>query len=112
MLNGLTFAGFNVVGIQKLNMATRLPIVALTLEKPDMEAVHKALSNLSRAEERWRMILEAGEIYEVKCKSKTLYMEVAGISLVDAQKIVLLTSTRSSYPEPLRVAHMIASGTS
>ncbi len=112
MLNGLTFAGFNVVGIQKLNIATRLPIIALTLDKPDIEAVHKALSNLCRTEERWRLIQEAGEIYEVKCRGKTLYVEVAGISLVDARKIVLLTSTRSCYPEPLRVAHMIASGTS
>jgi endonuclease V-like protein UPF0215 family len=37
-------------------------------------------------------------------------METAGISLPDAKKIVELTSTRSSFPEPLRVAHLIASG--
>jgi len=37
-------------------------------------------------------------------------MELAGISLADAEKIVELTSTMSSFPEPLRVAHLIASG--
>jgi endonuclease V-like protein UPF0215 family len=37
-------------------------------------------------------------------------MVLAGISLTDAQKIVELTATRSSFPEPLRVAHLIASG--
>ena len=35
-----------------------------------------------------------------------------GISEDDARKIVKLTSTRSSVPEPLRVAHLIASGLS
>jgi endonuclease V-like protein UPF0215 family len=39
-------------------------------------------------------------------------MQTAGLYCDDAQKIVALTSTRSSIPEPLRVAHLIASGTS
>ena len=37
-------------------------------------------------------------------------MGLAGLSLTDAQTIIELTSTRSSFPEPLRVAHLIASG--
>jgi endonuclease V-like protein UPF0215 family len=37
-------------------------------------------------------------------------MEIAGILKEDARKIVQLTSTRSSVPEALRVAHLIASG--
>ena len=31
MLNGITFAGFNVVDIKKLNLATKLPVIALTV---------------------------------------------------------------------------------
>jgi endonuclease V-like protein UPF0215 family len=112
MLNGITFAGFNVVDIKKLNLATKLPVIALTRDKPDLEAIHKALNNLPKSEERWRMILEAGEIHEVRCKGKQLYLGLAGISLADAREIVELTSIRSSFPEPLRVAHLIASGIS
>ena len=112
MLNGITFAGFNVVNIKKLNLATKLPVIALTREKPDLDAIREALKNLPRSEERWKIVLEAGEISEVTCKGKKIYMELAGISLVDARKIVELTSTRSSFPEPLRVAHLIASGIS
>jgi endonuclease V-like protein UPF0215 family len=37
-------------------------------------------------------------------------MEITGISEADAKEIIALTSTRSSFPEPLRVAHIIASG--
>ena len=112
MLNGITFGGFNVVDIKKLNLATKLPVIALTREKPDLDAICEALKNLPRSEERWKMVLEAGEIHEVTCKGKRIYMELAGLSLVDARKIVELTSTRSSFPEPLRVAHLVASGIS
>jgi len=112
MLNGLTFAGFNIVDIKRLNVATGLPIIVLTRDMPDLEAIHQALKNLPDSEERWRMVLEAGEIHGVNCKGSKSYMGLAGISLPDALRIVELTSTRSSYPEPLRVAHLIASGIS
>jgi endonuclease V-like protein UPF0215 family len=112
MLNGITFAGFNVVDIKKLNVATKLPVLALTHEKPDLNGIHEALKNLPNAEERWTMVLEAGEIHEVINKGTKIYVETAGISLADTQKIIALTSSRSSMPEPLRVAHLIASGVS
>ena len=110
MLNGITFAGFNVVDIKKLNLATKLPVIAVTRDKPDLEAVRKALNNLPKSEERWKMILAAGDIHEVRCMGKKIYLELAGISLSDAQEVVELTSTSSRFPEPLRVAHLIASG--
>ena len=110
MLNGITFAGFNVVDIKKLNSATKLPIIAATLHNPDLEAVRKALNNLPKSDERWKMILAAGDIHEVRCMGKKIYLELAGISLDDAQEVVQLTSTNSRFPEPLRVAHLIASG--
>ena len=110
MLNGVTFAGFNLVDIQKLNLATGLPIIALTHDKPDLEAIHKALKHLPFTEERWQIILNAGEIHEVTNKGAKLYMGLAGVSLADALTILDLTSTIGSFPEPLRVAHLIASG--
>jgi len=110
MLNGITLAGFNLVDIKKLNEATGLPVIALTHDKPDLNSVKDALKHVPNPEERWRIVLAAGEIYELKNHGSTVYVELAGITLGDAQKIIALTSTRSSFPEPLRVAHLIASG--
>ncbi len=110
MLNGITFGGFNVVDINKLNLATSLPVIALMRRKPDLEAIRDALNNLPKSDERWKMILAAGTILEVNCKGKKIYLEKAGISEADARNIILLTATRSLIPEPLRVAHLIASG--
>jgi hypothetical protein len=110
MLNGITFGGFNVVDLHKLHLTTKLPILALTNDKPDLNSIREAIKNLPNVEERWSMILEAGKIHEIINKGKAIYVEVAGISIDDAEKIIALTSIRSSLPEPLRVAHLIASG--
>lgn len=110
MLNGITFAGFNIVDVKALNAATKLPVITVTREKPDFADIRKALQNLSYSEKRWAAILNAGEPIEVFTRSAKIYIQAVGISQEDAQKIVRLTSTRSSIPEPLRVAHLIASG--
>jgi endonuclease V-like protein UPF0215 family len=112
MLNGITFAGFNVVDLKKLNTTTGLPVLALTRDKPDLDGIYEALKNLPNFEERWKMILEAGEINEVQNNGTKVYVELAGLCLCDAEKIIKLTSTRSCLPEPLRVAHLVASGIS
>jgi endonuclease V-like protein UPF0215 family len=112
MLNGVTYAGFNIIDIVALNETTKLPVIAITREKPNLDKIRSALGNLERSEERFNTLLRAGEIVNVKINVNKIFMQTAGILCEDAQKIVALTSTRSSIPEPLRVAHLIASGTS
>ena len=114
MLDGITFAGFNVVDVNGLSMQTKLPVITVTREKPDFGEIRKALSNLPRSEERWKAILNAGEVFEVPGRNKreTVYMQTSRISEEDARRIVRLTSTRSNVPEALRVAHLVASGIS
>lgn len=114
MLNGITFAGFNVVDIEELNKKTRLPVIAITREKPNLKEIREALKNLPKSEERWKIILKAGEPFEMPAKNKgeKIYMQACGLLKEDAEKIVRLTSTRSNIPEALRVAHLIASGIS
>ncbi len=112
MLDGITVGGFNVVDMKKLNAETRLPVIAVTRNKPDFDDIRKALKNLRSPEKRWKAIMNAGEIFEVSTRRKgeKAFMEICGILEDDARKIVQLTSTRSNVPEALRVAHLIASG--
>ncbi len=112
MLSGVTYAGFNIIDMVTLNEITKLPVIAITRDKPNLEKIHAALGNLECPEERFNTLLKAGEIMPVTCGKNKIFMQTAGILSEDAQKIVALTSTRSSIPEPLRVAHLIASGTS
>lgn len=112
MLDGITFAGFNIVDIKRLNESTFLPVIAITREKPDFKKIHEALKILPKTEERWQAVLNAGEVYEISIgkKGEKLYMQTAGIRREDAEKIIRLTATRSYMPEALRIAHLIASG--
>lgn len=112
VLNGVTLAGFNVVDIKELFRKVGLPVIAVTREKPDFEEIKKALENLSAHEKRWKAMENAGKIVEVCTREaeEPVYMQVAGVSEKDAEKILKSTSTRSNVPEALRVAHIIASG--
>jgi endonuclease V-like protein UPF0215 family len=110
MLNGVTVAGFNLVDIQKVNKATGLPIISITQDKPDLDAIHEALKNLPDTEKRWQIIQNEGAIRAIQNKGAKLYVGLAGLDVDDALIVLDTTSTRGSLPEPLRVAHLIASG--
>jgi len=114
MLNGITFGGFNVVDIKALHAETKLPVIAVTREKPNLAEIREALKHLPKCEERWSAVLNAGELVEVATRhgKERVYVHVAGISAEDARRVLRLTSTRSNVPEALRVAHLVASGIS
>ena len=114
ILNGVTFAGFNVVDINRLNTATMLPVIAVTRDRPNFDEIQVALKNLPSREKRWRAIRGTGELFEVSTRNKAskIYMQIAGICEEDARRILQVTSTRSNIPEALRVAHLVASGIS
>ncbi|MCW4018702.1 MAG: DUF99 family protein [Candidatus Bathyarchaeota archaeon] len=114
MLNGITLGGFNMVDIKALNAQTNLPVIVVTNRKPNLTQVHAALQNLPNSQTRWTAVLNAGEIFPVATRSgkQPVYVEIAGISKEKAEEILRLTSTRSKIPEPLRVAHLVASGIS
>jgi len=114
MLNGVTLAGFNVVDIEELCKRVKLPVVAVTRDKPNFDDIKKALQNLSHSEQRWRAIEKAGKMIKVRTRNgeEPIYVHVAGLSEEDAKRILKSTSTRSNVPEALRVAHIIASGLS
>jgi endonuclease V-like protein UPF0215 family len=112
VLDGVTFAGFNVVDIGRLSLSVDLPIISVARKKPDLEEIRSALKNLPDFEIRWRAIENAGKISAVETRKgeNPIYMQIAGILREDAEKIMKKTSTRSLIPEALRVAHIIASG--
>ena len=111
-LDGVSFGGFNVVDINELCCLIDLPVISVTREKPDLNSIKYALQNLPDFEVRWQSILNSGKLIEVEIREvdNPIYIQIAGILQEDAKKIVKKLSTNSNIPEPLRVAHIIASG--
>ncbi len=112
MLDGVTYGGFNPVDIVELHESTSIPVIVLMRNLPDLEKIEKALSYLPGSERRKHIIKKAGKITRVvtKAESNPVFIQCCGIDPEMASEIVRISSTRSNIPEPLRVAHLIATG--
>lgn len=110
ILDGITYGGFNVVDIQTLYRETGIPVIVVMRSYPDFDKIKLALKYFSDEEERWAIIKRAGKIEKITGKKNSIYIQRAGIGLETVRKIIQLTSIRSNIPEPLRVAHLIATG--
>jgi hypothetical protein len=106
MTQGTTLAGFNVLDIAELNKKTRLPVLSILRKKPNLEKVDKALNHFRDKKERKAIIDKAGEIRQYK----QLWFQAAGLSLSKAKELIDKTLRKSNIPEPVRIAHIIASG--
>ena len=104
-LDGIAVAGFNVVNVQMLHEETQIPVIVVIRKRPDMGKIAQALGNLSKTN-RLRLIKKAGNIIQIG----KIYVQLAGIDMENASKMLSVVCTRSLIPEPLRLAHLIASG--
>ena len=110
MLDGITFAGFNTVDTKEIYEKTKLSVIVVNRKKPNLEKFIDSLKKLPDAEKRIRCVENAGPFYWVDIKNKRVCFQCYGISKDDAAKVIKETSTMSLIPEPLRVAHLIATG--
>jgi len=108
MLDGITFAGLNLVDINKLRTATEIPVIVVQRDSPDMKKFLLAMKRVNNYEKRVKIVKAAGKIY----RWKEVYYQKSGLTNKECEEILSLTCTRSKVPEPIRVAHLIASGLS
>lgn len=104
-LNGIAVAGFNVIDVQKLNQKTRIPVVVVIRTNPDIEKIKNTLIKI-RQKNKIKLIEKAGRVIQVD----NIFVQLTGIDLEKAKKILKIVCTRSLIPEPLRLAHIIAAG--
>ena len=110
MLDGIALGGFNVVDIQEVHSVTNLPVITVTRDEPNFEKIEKALKkNFENWKDRLNL-MKRGELYKVETSHNPIYIKCAGISLAEAKEIIKLSTIRGAIPEPIRVAHLIASG--
>ena len=108
MFDGITFGGFNIIDINKVHEDTRIPVVVINRKMPDFKKVKSALKNFDDFEKRWELIEMAGTPKECKLNNgKKLFYQAVGIG-DEAEDVICMSSTRGDIPEPLRVAHLLA----
>jgi hypothetical protein len=108
MLDGISFAGFNIADIKELNDKTGIPVIAVMRKKPDMKNFLDCLGKISI--KNLEKAKKAGEINEFIFDKKKIYFQSCGINSEKAEEILRKTCTNSNLPEPIRATHLIASG--
>jgi endonuclease V-like protein UPF0215 family len=110
MLDGACLGGFNVVDINTLSEETNLPVMTITRDKPDFSKMKKALQkNFDDWSDRWSLIRK-GKMQKIPTLHNPIYIKYTGLSLEEAKEIINISTIRGVIPEPIRVAHLIASG--
>ncbi len=112
MLDGISFAGFNMLDIEEIWKRTKIPIMIFMRKKPNIKKFKKAVSKIDK--KRLKAIENAGKIHKLRIKNKnkekTAYIQIKGLNINQARKILKITCINSNIPEPLRVAHLVAQG--
>lgn len=107
LLQGIAFAGFNVIDLPRLHSALSIPVIAVARKQPDMAAIRRALlTKVPGGERKWSLIRKLGPM-EGAAK---VYVQRAGISLEDTVALIDELAVNGALPEPLRTAHLIAGG--
>lgn len=112
MLDGVTYAGFNIVDINAVYERTDIPCIVVMRDYPDFDRIYAALEHLPDTEMKWELIKRSGEIYKITVHEgeNPIYIQHSGIDHNDAKEIVKMSAIHSNIPEPLRAAHLIATG--
>ena len=105
LLDGIAVAGFNVIDIQRLSKRTKLPVIVIMRDYPDLKKIKSALVKLNM-KDKIKLLKKAGKVHKIG----KIHVQFYGLELSDVKKILKITCTHSFIPEPIRVAHLIAAG--
>jgi endonuclease V-like protein UPF0215 family len=108
MLDGVALGGFNVVDIEKLHQSTGIPVATITRTKPDFELIKNTLKDhFDDWKDRWICVNKI-ELVRVDTNFNPIFIKFTGLSKSEVQRIIKLTTVRGVLPEPIRIAHLIA----
>ena len=113
LLAGVTFGGFNMVDPRKLQKTFRTPIIVVIGTRPDNRAVKRALmKHFPDWKKRWAVIRALGPLRNIRTvlRDNPIDFEECGCSIPTARRILSAGALVSRFPEPLRVAGLVARG--
>ena len=107
LVQGIAFAGFNVIDLAALHSALGLPVVAVARRCPDLAAIRRALlERVPGGARKWALIEKAGPMEPLA----GVYVQRAGLSRSRTEGLIRRLAVHGRLPEPLRTAHLIAGG--
>jgi endonuclease V-like protein UPF0215 family len=102
-LRGITIAGLSVIDLPDLASRTRLPVIAASRKAPAESTLASAL-DAAGFPERKTAVARAGPAFAWR----NLHVEIAGVASHEARDLLDVFAGKSSFPEPVRIAHLVA----
>lgn len=111
-LDGVTYAGFNVVDPDIIYSETEKPVITVFKHSLNLKLIKEALmKNFNDWPYRYEVIERTYlRAHEITTPKGNLIISCIGISYADAFNVIVNLQNINQYPEPLRVADLIASG--
>lgn len=109
MLDGIALAGFNVVDIEGVHAELGIPVLTVTRDRPDFDKMRKALEKyFDDWRERYSLMTKL-ELRELETSHNPVYACGVGLGWREFAAVMQASTVRGVVPEPLRIAHLIAS---
>jgi len=114
MLDGVTYAGFDVADPDLIHSELGKPVITVQQYPLDLDSVESALKkNFRDWSKRFEVIERITRKYRyLETPWKIIQYYASGLEPGDAESILRKLMIYSPIPEPLRIAHMIASAIS
>lgn len=110
LVDGAVVGGFNVLDLDAIRAAAGVPVVAVTRRRPEFAAIRAALDRwFPRTAARRFALLRRHRLFRVPTSGAPIWAAAAGCSRTEAAWLVQRTTVRGHWPEPLRLAHLVAS---
>ncbi|GAB4309285.1 MAG: DUF99 family protein [Promethearchaeota archaeon] len=115
MTDGVTFGGFNVVDLEEVAARTGKKVVSVSLVDPDFDAIKSALQkHFKDWEARWAVVQKSRPLLSYASNPdvspKKVHAKAVGLEENELRALLRRVSKYGALPEPVRVAHVVASG--
>jgi endonuclease V-like protein UPF0215 family len=108
LIDGIALAGFNILDLDFIHSTLEIPVLTVTRDLPDFAKMQTALMKYFPD---WRdrvELLKRHALREIPTEHKPLYASGLGLEWKEFEELVRISTVRGAVPEPLRVAHLIA----
>ncbi|EHP84694.1 endonuclease dU [Methanotorris formicicus] len=106
-LYGVTFGGFNIADIFKINEETKKPVVVVIRKNPNrIDMINALKKHFNDWKERAELLNSFPEPEPIE----GIYIQYVGIDGKEVKELIKKTRLKSKVPECLRIAHLIGRG--
>lgn len=111
ILGGISFAGFNLIDVKKINEETGCPIIMFSRKKPNRDSMVAAIrKHFSDWKERLNLLRGLGKTHSTVTYpgSPPVFFGVFGTTPEFAVAVLKYSSPLCRIPEPIRTASIVA----